>query len=545
MLQLGLVSYPRPRTIAWIALIVVATAGLLALAVATYARRTLAPISGKIRVAELDAPVTVVRDRSGVPHLYARDEHDLFVAQGYVTAQDRLWQMLVRRQAARGQLTDWLGGQAAPADEILRRQDFVAHAESRLPAFQVETRASLEAFAAGVNACLQTCPPPIELEVLRRQGKLGQIEPWAPSDSLALALMLQWTQEQRADLGLSQSLIERLGKARVLDLWPEAAPIPLTPPADPAVRDLLRLTGLALIQEAPRATASAPGLPAAWYMAALHSEQSAIAGATWPGLPDVALDQTAMNQPARVPEQQRVLVQHLLALPPEGWLQTRTHGMLRQWYYDLSGDAQRDNASAAVYQVWIWHLARDTFQDELGAEMFNRYWATGLAAQALARLSARPEADWWDDAATPQIESRDVVMRRAYAEALDDLGRHYGDLHTIWEWDTMHTAHLQHSLGAAWPLSRLFNRAIKLGGGAPFNPGWADRSAEAYAPPLIPALSVNAGEFMLAGGQSGNPFSPHYADLLPLWQRGQSVPLQNAARPEDVKNVEGVLVLTP
>ena len=49
----------------------------------------------------------------------------------------------------------------------------------------------------------------------------------------------------------------------------------------------------------------------------------------------------------------------------------------------------------------------------------------------------------------------------------------------------------------------------------------------------------------MAGGQSGNPFSPHYADLLMLWARDQPVPLQDAARPQDLKDVEGVLVLVP
>jgi len=55
------------------------------------------------------------------------------------------------------------------------------------------------------------------------------------------------------------------------------------------------------------------------------------------------------------------LVKHLLALPPEGWLQVRVHGMLRQWDCDLSGRTRLGNASAAVYEAWVWHLARDTF----------------------------------------------------------------------------------------------------------------------------------------------------------------------------------------
>jgi penicillin amidase len=291
--------------------------------------------------------------------------------------------------------------------------------------------------------------------------------------------------------------------------------------------------------------ASAPGLPAAWYVAALRSERGAISGATWPGLPGVIVDQVITERPALAPAPQRVLLQHLLALPPAGWLQTRVHGMLRQWNYDFSSDKRLDNASAATYAVWVWHLARDAFQDELGAELFNHYWVTGFAPAALARLSAKPDDTWWDDVTTPQVEKRDDTMRRAFAEALEYLGRHYGDLHTIWEWDTLHAAQFRHSLGEVWPLAWLVNRTVKLGGDALFDPGQAGNSPTAYVPVLIPAVQINADQFALAGGQSGNPFSPHYADLLPLWQRGQTVPLQDAARPEDLKDVEGVLVLTP
>jgi len=76
-----------------------------------------------------------------------------------------------------------------------------------------------------------------------------------------------------------------------------------------------------------------------------------------------------------------------------------------------------------------------------------------------------------DDVTTPQRETRDDILRRSYAKALQDLGRHYGDLHTIWEWDnTMHAAELRHSLGDAWPLSWSLDRTSSWGAIAPFDP---------------------------------------------------------------------------
>jgi len=401
----------------------------------------------------------------------------------------------------------------------------------------------LEAYTLGVNACLAACPEPPELALLKLQGKATQVPNWTTSDSLAVAGMMQWAQTQQSSVGLQEDLTSRVGAARESDLWSEGiATIDPTLPVDPAVRQALRLAGIPLIEG--NRVASVPSLPSAWYMATLRSEHIAIAGGTWPGVPGVMM-KAAMGMASHQSAPDCDLVKHLLALPPEGWLQIRVHGMLRQWDCDLSGKTRLGNASAAVYEAWVWHLARDTFQDELGTGLFARYWATGFAPQVLARLAKEPDNMWWDDVTTPQRETRDNILRRAYADALQDLGRHYGDLHSIWEWDTMHAAEFRHPLSDAWPLSWLLNRIVKLGGEAPFDPAHPDDPLNPYASVLISSLQIDDGRLALAGGQSSNPFSSHYADLLTLWAHGQSVPLQDAARPQDLKDVEGVLVLVP
>ncbi|MCH7663385.1 MAG: penicillin acylase family protein, partial [Chloroflexi bacterium] len=66
-------------------------------------------IEGEITVAGLDAPVDIYRDAMGIPHIYASTEHDLFLAQGYVHAQDRFWQMDMNRHASAGRLSELLG----------------------------------------------------------------------------------------------------------------------------------------------------------------------------------------------------------------------------------------------------------------------------------------------------------------------------------------------------------------------------------------------------------------------------------------------------
>jgi len=143
------------------------------------------------------------------------------VAQGYITAQDRLWQILLRRQAARGQLSDWLGACAAPADDVLSRQNFPAQATASLVLLDAETRAMLEAYTLGVNACLAACPEPPELTLLKLQSKATQVPDWTTTDSLAVAGMLQWAQTQQSSVGLRKSwyLVRKL--PGVSGLWPE------------------------------------------------------------------------------------------------------------------------------------------------------------------------------------------------------------------------------------------------------------------------------------------------------------------------------------
>src|SRR5579862_1703244 len=84
------------------------------------ARQSVSVIDGDLRVPGLHAPVTVIRDRWGVPHIYAQNTDDLFMAQGYVMAQDRLWQMEIWRRSREGRLAEILGPSALARDRLAR-----------------------------------------------------------------------------------------------------------------------------------------------------------------------------------------------------------------------------------------------------------------------------------------------------------------------------------------------------------------------------------------------------------------------------------------
>jgi penicillin amidase len=85
-----------------------------------FARRSLPQFSGTLKLAGLTAPVTVYRDEWGVPHIEAQNSHDLFLAQGYVTAQDRLWEMDVSRRMASGRLSELMGSATVSTDKFYR-----------------------------------------------------------------------------------------------------------------------------------------------------------------------------------------------------------------------------------------------------------------------------------------------------------------------------------------------------------------------------------------------------------------------------------------
>src|SRR5258706_2442504 len=124
------------------------------------AHRALAVISGKLKAQGLQQPVEVLRDRWGVAHIYAQNQHDLFFAQGWVAAQDRLFQMELCKRAGQGRLAEILGPAFLARDVNARllayRGDMKAEYESYCP----DTLAILTAFTDGINAYVASLAAP-------------------------------------------------------------------------------------------------------------------------------------------------------------------------------------------------------------------------------------------------------------------------------------------------------------------------------------------------------------------------------------------------
>lgn len=117
------------------------------------ARAALSPIDGTTRVAGLKADVQVLRDQWGVPHIYAQSTEDLFFAQGYVIAQDRLWQMEMWRRSAEGRLAEVLGAAAVARDRQTRLLKYRGAIDDReFTTYHPEARRIMTSYVAGVNA---------------------------------------------------------------------------------------------------------------------------------------------------------------------------------------------------------------------------------------------------------------------------------------------------------------------------------------------------------------------------------------------------------
>lgn len=144
-------------------------------------------LEGTIRVSGLRDPVTVVMDSFAIPHLYAVSERDLFFAQGFVHASERLWQMEMFRRVAQGRLAELFGERALGADRLLRTLNLWGAAEKSLGALGEEARGIIESYAAGVNARIASWNGPLPPEFVI----LGiEPEPWEPLSTVAIGKVM-------------------------------------------------------------------------------------------------------------------------------------------------------------------------------------------------------------------------------------------------------------------------------------------------------------------------------------------------------------------
>jgi penicillin G amidase len=186
-------GYARASVYVVVVLVLVLVAGLVTGFMLTH--RPLPQTTGQTEVPGLAGEVTVVRDEHGIPQLYGDSMDDLIRAQGYVHAQERFYEMDIRRHITAGRLSELFGDTALETDKFIRTMGWRRVAERELALVAPDTRVALEAYADGVNAYLADRPLGelgLEYTVLRAGGLDYRPEPWTPVDSLAWLKAMAW-----------------------------------------------------------------------------------------------------------------------------------------------------------------------------------------------------------------------------------------------------------------------------------------------------------------------------------------------------------------
>ena len=300
---------------------------------------------GRLRMKGLSAPVEILRDKWGVPHIFAKTTPDLVFAQGFVHAQERLWQMDFNRRLVAGRLSEILGPVSIPLDRWMRTLTMRRVAESEVELLEGENRLLAEQYAAGINACIEREPLPLEFRLLKCEP-----EPWTSANSLAWVEMMCWylCVNWEAEI-LHAHLIARLGVDTAAGLEPAVPPewVRVVPPGvdyscigSAALKSAAQArqftgpgsrqgigsnnwvlsgsrtnTGLPILANDMHLGMSAPAI---WYENHLSSDDLHVSGVSFPGLPLVMAghnEQLAWGFTNGFPDVQDLYMEHLRQTP--------------------------------------------------------------------------------------------------------------------------------------------------------------------------------------------------------------------------------------
>lgn len=286
-----------------------------------------------LNVAGLNDAVTVRRDGRSIPYIEAKNEADLYFAQGYITASDRLWQMDLYRRVARGETAEIFGKLTLEEDKRWRKFNFTKIAQDSLPYLTPELKSALENYARGVNAYIAT----LNKDTLPPEFKILQYAPreWQPTDTIVIGKILTDALSTTWRNDLIRASLANLSKEKQADLTNQITPYDVVlfgkdgKPQSGITNDELRITnedlalaereeavrksslerigfyadelaasnnwvisgkktadGKAILANDPHLQPNAPGI---WYLSHLSTPAMRVSGVTIPGVPGIVL----------------------------------------------------------------------------------------------------------------------------------------------------------------------------------------------------------------------------------------------------------------
>jgi len=416
------------------------------------ARATVSQIRGTIQVPGLQKPVRVQRDHWGVAHIYAENQHDLFFAQGFVVAQDRLFQMELWKRSGQGRLAEVLGPSAVQRDINARLLQYHGDWDVEYKSYAPDTKEILEAFTSGINAYIAEIGKndwaglPIEFQLAGFRP-----EPWRPEDCLNRMAAFSMTGNASEELRRAE-VISLVGADKAAPLFELDPPVPLKPAkgldfaglspkllenlvgSDSRIQfgprviegsnnwtisGALTATGKPLLANDPHRVIAEPSLR---YIVHLVAPGWNVIGAGEPGLPGVAdghNEDIAWGFTIFGLDQQDLYIEQINPNNPEEY---RTDGGWEPFDIRTETIDVRDGGSATVQLKWTRH-GPVLWSDGKRALALRWVGAEPGTAGYLASLSLDRARNWqeFEDAmARWKVPSENIV----YADRSGNIGEH-------------------------------------------------------------------------------------------------------------------------
>ena len=296
----------------WIVGIGIVLGGIVVAGLHVYVSNSKPLIEGEAVVTILDADVEVTRDGVGVPHIVAQSDEDLYRAQGYVQAQDRLFQMDLARRQASGMLAEVVGSAAVDTDKFFRTFSLRHAAEASWEGYDDDTKQILEWFAEGVNAYMDevkgTSKLSYEFKLLGYEP-----EPWTPVDSLTIGKYMaydlggnwnlqafrHWALQNYTEEQMDELMVDYPENAQSIIEANLATPVDVAGAFDPkllpeefngsnnwVISGELTESGYPLLADDPHLGL---GTPSIWYQMHLQSPEQNVSGVIFAGIPGIIL----------------------------------------------------------------------------------------------------------------------------------------------------------------------------------------------------------------------------------------------------------------
>ncbi|MCG5644288.1 penicillin acylase family protein [Flavobacteriaceae bacterium LSUCC0859] len=264
---------------------------------------------------------------------------------------------------------------------------------------------------------------------------------------------------------------------------------------------------------------------------------------------EMITDHTSAVNPDLVKHFMKSMRAQKILTPPLSIAQQEAIENIESW----DGSYGLEQTAAALFHKWEYYFLKNVFEDELGVDRFKAMQSTHFFKRLIAPMIAMEESVWFDQANTPELETKDILVYQAFLTAFEDLSSHFGSNPSQWKWSRIHTLEHEHPIGKIAALRSFFNVGPFPSAGSKEvinNIGFNYTEQGGFQATMGPSTrrvidfsQIERSMGILPTGQSGNPFSPHYKDQALLYNKGAMRPM--LLHKQSIEEQSKILVLKP